>query len=531
MSKNILFIESDAPFARAMTAALEEKGFVVRLCADGKEGVDLARDLRPDAIVLCVELPKMSGYSVCNKLKKDDKLRSIPLVIISAEASPETFEQHKKLKTRAEDYLIKPFAGDTLVERLGALVGLPETPSDEEVVTLADVELEALGGLDAGDVARLHAPAPAGGRPAPAIPEEDEDLRMLDNAFESIAAGRPWSGGAGAVAGGEVPAKASMPEADEGPARADLDALGNEADAALAALAAGEDEPSTAPARAAAVPAARASALRAAGIPVLEPEGFLATPPSHDLERLERELAEARRLAEERKHLAEERQRQVEERQRQVEEYRSEIEARQREGEQRDAELRELRQELEGLRAKAQEAEREMANRDGELTQARGDLKRLEADLTASREEARRGAGRAAAAEKDLAGMQTRIEQAERAAAAKGAEAMEILGRAGALERQLDGLRTELVVARGEVEGAHTEAEKRLTDTHGRLQELEAANAKNEERVVKAYQKIKGDEKLREKARKALTIALQLLDERAPAPAEPADKERAAARE
>jgi CheY-like chemotaxis protein len=530
MSKNILFIDSDAPFARAMTASLEEKGFVVRLCADGKEGVDLARDLRPDAIVLCVELPKMSGYSVCNKLKKDDKLRSIPLVIISAEASPETFEQHKKLKTRAEDYLIKPFAGDALVERLGALVGLPETPSDEEVVTLADVELEALGGLDAGDVARLQASAPADGRPATAIPEEDEDLRMLDNAFESIAAGRPWSGGAGAVAGGEVPAKA-MPEADEGPARGDLDALGNEADAALAALAAGEDEPSTAQARAAAVPAARASTLRAAGIPVLEPEGFLATPPSRDLERLERELAEARRLAEERQHLAEERQRQVEERQRQVEEHRSEIEARQREGEQRDAELRELRQELEGLRAKAQEAEREMANRDGELTQARGDLKRLEADLTASREEARRGAGRAAAAEKELAGMQARIEQAERAATAKGAEAMEILGRAGALERQLDGMRTELVVARGEAEGARTEAEKRLTETQRRLEELEAASAKNEERVVKAYQKIKGDEKLREKARKALTIALQLLDERAPAPAEPADKERAAARE
>ena len=58
---------------------------------------------------------------------------------------------------------------------------------------------------------------------------------------------------------------------------------------------------------------------------------------------------------------------------------------------------------------------------------------------------------------------------------------------------------------------------------------MEAVNAKHEERVVKAYQKIKSDEKIREKTRKALAIALQLLDERiagAPAkdPADPAPR-------
>jgi hypothetical protein len=58
--------------------------------------------------------------------------------------------------------------------------------------------------------------------------------------------------------------------------------------------------------------------------------------------------------------------------------------------------------------------------------------------------------------------------------------------------------------------------------------ELEAANAKNEERVVKAYQKIKADEKIRDKVRKALSIATQLLEEGLPAET-PAEKERRAA--
>ena len=59
--------------------------------------------------------------------------------------------------------------------------------------------------------------------------------------------------------------------------------------------------------------------------------------------------------------------------------------------------------------------------------------------------------------------------------------------------------------------------------------ELEAATAKNEERVLRAYQKIKGDEKVRDKVRKALAIAAQLLDEDAPAGSGAAKEPRTAA--
>ena len=89
----ILLIESDGAFAQETSAAIEARGVEVRVTADGKEALELARAEHPDLIVLCVELPKMSGYSVCNKLKKDDQLKAIPLVIMSGEATPETFEQ------------------------------------------------------------------------------------------------------------------------------------------------------------------------------------------------------------------------------------------------------------------------------------------------------------------------------------------------------------------------------------------------------------------------------------------------------
>ena len=128
----ILLIDAEQPFADEMVGALSAKGFSVKQVEDGKEGLEYARDNGPALIVLCVELPKMSGYSICNKLKKDASLKGIPLIITSKEATPETFAQHKKLKTRAEDYLIKPFDEGALMEKIGGLISVPEGGANGE---------------------------------------------------------------------------------------------------------------------------------------------------------------------------------------------------------------------------------------------------------------------------------------------------------------------------------------------------------------------------------------------------------------
>src|SRR5687767_13065827 len=98
--RTVLIIDNDDSFARHIVEVLGPYGFRAELADDGNVGLQLAKDVAPQLILLAVELPKMSGYSICNKLKKSSELRDIPLVIMSSEATPETFEQHKKLKTR-----------------------------------------------------------------------------------------------------------------------------------------------------------------------------------------------------------------------------------------------------------------------------------------------------------------------------------------------------------------------------------------------------------------------------------------------
>jgi CheY-like chemotaxis protein len=520
MPKKILLIDNDQAFAAGISPSLEASGFEVRVTGEGRDGLDLAREWGPEAVVLSVELPGMSGYLVCQKLKKDDVLKALPLVLTSAEATEETFEKHRTLKARADEYLLKPYTAEALIEKLGALVGFPDEyapPGDEgteeEVVSLEeDLGFEAsaegspdeeLSGLDALDDEPVAA---EGGAQA-----EDEDLRLLDDAFEDLAAPPAMADAAAALDDltGEHAvevddldaAAASLPEEDEGTARAELGALDGDAEAALGGLD-GTDEalappPPRAPARS--LRAASADLLRKAGIKLL---GDDAPPPprpsggGRDAGRLERELADERAA------LAE-----------------------------REAEVSRLESRNRDLARRVEEAE-------GELERIRSDADAATAQVRDLEAEARSALEQAKAAEAELEDVRRKLDAAEQRADAAEAEAQrsrdeaaaadDAIARADAFEREAEELRTELLVARGEVEGAHAEIEKRTDELRRRLSDAEAASTKNEERVVKAYQKIKADEKVREKVRKAIAIAAQLLDEGPPS-ADPAEKERRAA--
>ncbi len=172
MSKSILVIDGDRPFASRISAALQARGVEARVCGDGPEGLEAARSRRPDLILLSVELPTMSGYAVCNRLKKDEQLRSVPLVLTSSEATAETFEQHRRLRTRAEEYLLKPFEPAALLQRVAALIDLPAFPDaagerafGEEDLQLIDRVFDELAGNGVGNAV----PADPGAMPAPVV--------------------------------------------------------------------------------------------------------------------------------------------------------------------------------------------------------------------------------------------------------------------------------------------------------------------------------------------------------------------------
>ncbi len=133
MSQSVLIIENDESYLKELTQLLEGEGLEVRAAGEGNRGLEMVQDQRPDLIVLAIELPTVSGFSVCKKLKRNAALSDIPLFLTSSTASEDTFAQHKKLKTRAEEYFIKPFSAADLWERAAEHLGMGDAEPEPEV--------------------------------------------------------------------------------------------------------------------------------------------------------------------------------------------------------------------------------------------------------------------------------------------------------------------------------------------------------------------------------------------------------------
>jgi len=175
MAKRILFFEADAGFAADVAEQLRQRGAEVEVTDDGNAGVDRAAQLKPDLILLTIELPQMNGFLVCKKLKKSPDTSSIPIVILSSEATEDIFEQHKKLRTRAESYLRKPIDVATLMAEVTAIVPLDE-PVEAIAISEVDVSFDESPGTD------LHAVH------APKLVDPDV-AAFADNAFDQLMLG------------------------------------------------------------------------------------------------------------------------------------------------------------------------------------------------------------------------------------------------------------------------------------------------------------------------------------------------------
>src|SRR5688500_13962533 len=158
MPTKVLVFESDASFAGELRTELGRLGMVAQVVDDGYAGLMAAASERPDLILLSIELPRMNGFSVCNKLKKEPALKDVPLIIMSTDSSEETFDQHRKLRTRAEDYVRKPIAFGELLEHMRPFVkvenGRPSGGDDDAIIIDDEIELD---GVEAASIAEAAA--------------------------------------------------------------------------------------------------------------------------------------------------------------------------------------------------------------------------------------------------------------------------------------------------------------------------------------------------------------------------------------
>lgn len=137
----VVLVENDPVLSERLRAVLSAHNFKVELIADGNELIS-NQSLRPVLIILCID-PKRLGWAICNKVKRTNQYKDTPMIVTSQEASDKDFEDHKKLRTRAEEYLHKPYSIEVLLSKVDRIVGLRAAASDD-AVSLDDAVLEEL---------------------------------------------------------------------------------------------------------------------------------------------------------------------------------------------------------------------------------------------------------------------------------------------------------------------------------------------------------------------------------------------------
>jgi DNA-binding response OmpR family regulator/predicted nucleic acid-binding Zn-ribbon protein len=110
-----LIIDADGKTPATIKNILAPFGFEFTITENGPEAVNVARQAAPDIIFLRAELPLTSGFSVCNRLRRHEDTKKIPLIMYSSNVSEDVFEQHRNLKTHADDYLRLPLETERLL--------------------------------------------------------------------------------------------------------------------------------------------------------------------------------------------------------------------------------------------------------------------------------------------------------------------------------------------------------------------------------------------------------------------------------
>jgi two-component system KDP operon response regulator KdpE len=133
----ILIADDDPQILRALRITLGARGYAVFTAADGRAALDLAIAEHPDAVVLDLGMPGLTGLEVITALRG---WTTVPILVVSGRS--DSWDKVEALDAGADDYVTKPFAADELLARIRALTRRTATAAEEPTVTFGDVTVD-----------------------------------------------------------------------------------------------------------------------------------------------------------------------------------------------------------------------------------------------------------------------------------------------------------------------------------------------------------------------------------------------------
>ena len=126
----ILIVEDEHDLAELLAFSLQQEGFATAICADGRSGLNYARQKLPDLVILDLMLPELLGTDVCRALRREKETATIPVLMLTARN--EEIDRVVGFEVGADDYVAKPFSVREVVLRVKALLRRSLGPGEKE---------------------------------------------------------------------------------------------------------------------------------------------------------------------------------------------------------------------------------------------------------------------------------------------------------------------------------------------------------------------------------------------------------------
>lgn len=114
MVGRILIIDDEPELVKAVEVRLKASGYEVEVAYDGKAGIDKAKEVRPDLILLDFVMPMMDGYEVARELMADIEIKQIPIIVLTASQKRDLKTKFRELGINA--FILKPFETSDLLD-------------------------------------------------------------------------------------------------------------------------------------------------------------------------------------------------------------------------------------------------------------------------------------------------------------------------------------------------------------------------------------------------------------------------------
>jgi len=140
-SETVLIIEDEPSLVEVLSYNLEKEGFEVLTASNGRDGLERARAVLPDLVILDLMLPLVDGLQVCAQLRGDAKTQNIRILMLTARS--EETDEVVGFNVGADDYVTKPFKVRPLIHRIKALLRRNEkSKSETSVLSVHGVEID-----------------------------------------------------------------------------------------------------------------------------------------------------------------------------------------------------------------------------------------------------------------------------------------------------------------------------------------------------------------------------------------------------